>query len=129
MFCIRVRNDAPAGTERNCIAFSNKRAYQDIQIHVTISVDVTYGACVCTASLLFHLGQYFHASNLGAAGYGTAGKYSANDFGRCHIITQPANDVGDNMMHVLVTFQDHQLIDLDSAGNADATEIIALKID
>src|SRR5690606_4803353 len=70
-----------------------------------------------------------HAAHFRTAGDGATGKHRADHLPRRRIVAQPPAHVADDVVHMRVTLDRHQLVDLHAARHAHATEVVALQID
>ena len=91
-------------------------------------IQISHCASIWPARDLLQLGNDFHAAYLGASGNGAARKHRAYHLPRRHIRAFNAAHIGDNVMHMSIRFQHHQLIHLHAAGHAHPAQIIALQI-
>ena len=120
----------PAPARRlTCTAGRGEGADQDVQIQVAVAVQITQRAGVGAARLALQCGDDLHAAHLRTTGDGTARESCRNHLAGRHAGAQTSAHIGDDVMNVGVTLHHHQLVDLDRARHADATEIVALQVD
>ena len=69
------------------------------------------------------------ARTLGAPESVPAGSTAAQRVERADPAPQPPDDAGDDVHHVAVVLDDHELVDLDGAVLADPAEVVAAEVD
>src|SRR5690606_13597010 len=126
---LRIGHDAGARAETHARAFDLGAADEDVEVEVAVAVEPAHRAGVGAAPLALEFGDDLHAAHLGAAGDGTAGEARRDHVARAGIGAQPTAHVADDVVHVGVAFDRHQLVHLDAAGHADAAEVVALQVD
>src|SRR5207342_281447 len=99
-----------------------------VEVHVAVAIEIAEGTGVRAATLAFELGDDLHAAHFRTAGDGTAGKYRADHLARCHAVAAPPTDVGNDVVHMRIALDRHQLVHAHAAGNADAAEVVALQV-
>src|SRR5690606_30451560 len=124
-----VGHDAGTGAETQLPAFHFRAADQDVQVQIAVTVDPAHRPGVAAAALALQFGDDLHAAHLRAAGNGAAGESRADHVARRDLRAQTPPHVADDVVHVGVAFHSHQLVHLDTAGDAYPAQVVALEVD
>src|ERR1700722_7743061 len=123
-----VSNDSRARAELNLPAHQGHGADEDVEIHRAIAVEVAKRAGVGATPYSFELCNDLHTTKLRHPGDRTAGKHRAQRLYRCHVGSQYPTHVGNDVMHVSIGLDRHELIYPNSARLTHATQIVALEV-
>lgn len=74
------------------------------------------------------MGDEFHGADFGGAGEGTGGEGGAEEVEGILVGGEFGRDIGDEVHDVGVAFNDHEVADLDGAGEGDAAEFISAEV-
>ncbi len=124
-----IRDDAGTRAEYKPAATTNQRAYKDVEVEAAIAIQVTHRAGVRPPGRGFQFGDNLHATHLRATRNRPARKYRTNRLTGGDRFAHAPLHIGDDVMHMCISFYHHHFIDLDSTGHTNATQIIALEID
>src|SRR5690606_22131885 len=116
---VGIGNDARAGAEADVRAFDLGAADEDVQVEVAVAVEPAHRAGVAAAADALEFGDDLHAAHLRAAGDGAARERRRDHLARADVVAQAAAHVADDVVHVGIALDRHQLIHLDAAGRAD----------
>jgi hypothetical protein len=125
----RVGDDAGAGAQADRVALDRQPPDQDVEIEIAVAVEIAERARVRAAADAFELGDDLHAAHLRAARDRAARKHGGHDRARRRVGAEPSAHVRDDVMHVRVALDGHQLIDFDRARHRDAAEVVAFQVD
>src|SRR5690606_37026303 len=125
---IRIGHDPGAGAEADFGALHLGAADQDVEVEVAVAVEPAHRAGVAAAAGALEFGNHLHAAHLGAAGDRAAGERGHDHVARAGVGAQAAAHVADDVVHVGVALDRHQFVDLDAAGHAHATQVVALQV-
>ena len=113
---------------RGPAVLDHHRADVDRGIEVAVPGEVADRAAVGAALVRLELVDDLHRPHLWRPGERPGRKGRAQHVHRADPLPEPARDLADDVQHVRVGLDDHQLIDRDAAVLADAAEVIAPEV-
>jgi hypothetical protein len=128
-FGVGIGDDAGAGADGEASVFGDGGADADAEVHVAVEGDVADGAAVGAARFVFEVGDDLHGADLGGAGEGAGGEGGGEEVEGIVAGFEVGGDVGDEVHDVGVALDDHEVGDLDGAGEGDAAEFVAAEVD
>ena len=123
-----VRDDAGADLKVSPFPSQHHGANDNVEVHVSGPTQIPQRAGVRPAPNGFQFFDDFHAANLGRAGDRSSGEHGANEVQRRARRVKGSADFGNQVCHVGILFNRHELINVDRPIVADSSEIIASEV-
>ena len=127
-FGSRVGDDAAAGLDIRFSVLEQHGAQGDAGVVVAVEAEVTDGAGVGAAFAFFEFVEDLHGADLGRAGDGSSGKRGPHDIKGRASAGKLTGDVSDDVHHVAIALDGHEVGDLHATVFGDATDIVAGEI-
>ena len=127
-FGSRVGDDAAAGLDIRFAVLEQHSAQRDAGVVVAVEAEVTDGAGVGAAFAFFEFVEDLHRADLGGAGDGSSRERGPHDIKGRASAGKLTGDVSDDVHHVAIALDGHEVGDLHAAVFGDATDIVAGEI-
>ena len=126
----RVVHDAGRRLHRRDAVGDDARPNRDREVHsLDAGADVADRAAVRSAALRLHLVDDLHRAHLRRAGERAGGEAGAERVHRGESVAQLAVHLADEMQHVRVALDDHELAHLHRAVLRDAADVVPAEVD
>src|ERR1700722_6242190 len=124
----RIVDPTTTGLDVSHAVLDQRGADGDAAIEVAVERKITDAAAVRSALGLFEFGNELHGADLGRAAERAGGEGRAHEIVRRLFRREAAFHLRNDMHHVAVALDGHQILDLHRAVIADAAEIVARKV-
>src|SRR5439155_1968756 len=122
---VGISDDTASSLNVRHTAFDDHRAQRDAGIEITRKIQVQDAAGVNAAASFFQLLDDFHSTDFRSAGNGTSGEASHERVEAIDVLAQVAAQARNDVHHMRVALDGHQLFNAHRTIVADAAKVVA----